>query len=50
MWAKDLKIGNQAINARFETAAAKSLFRGAWKSRRCLIPPSGFYDPALRLL
>ena len=44
MWAKDLKIGNQAINARIETAAAKPLFRGAWKSRRCLIPASGFYE------
>jgi putative SOS response-associated peptidase YedK len=44
MWAKDLKIGNQAINARIETAAAKPVFRGAWKSRRCLIPASGFYE------
>ena len=44
MWAKDIKIGNQAINARIETAAAKPLFRGAWKSRRCLIPASGFYE------
>jgi putative SOS response-associated peptidase YedK len=44
LWAKDIKIGNQAINARIETAAAKPLFRGAWKSRRCLIPASGFYE------
>jgi len=44
MWAKDLKIGNRAINARIETAATKPLFRGAWKSRRCLIPASGFYE------
>jgi len=44
MWAKDLKIGNQAINARIETAATKPLFRGARKSRRCLIPASGFYE------
>jgi len=44
LWAKDTKIGNQAINARIETAAAKPLFRGAWKSRRCLIPASGFYE------
>ena len=44
LWAKDTKIGNQAINARIETAATKPLFRGAWKSRRCLIPASGFYE------
>jgi putative SOS response-associated peptidase YedK len=40
MWAKDIKIGNQAINARIESAATKPLFRGAWTSRRCLIPAS----------
>jgi putative SOS response-associated peptidase YedK len=44
MWAKDVKIGNQAINARLESAAAKPMFRGAWKSRRCLIPASGYYE------
>ncbi len=44
LWANDLKIGNQAINARIETAAEKPLFRSAWKSCRCLIPASGFYE------
>jgi putative SOS response-associated peptidase YedK len=44
LWAKDLKIGNPAINARLETAAGKPVFRGAWKSRRCLVPASGFFE------
>ena len=44
MWAKDIKIGNHAINARVESADTKPLFRGAWKSRRCLIPASGYYE------
>jgi putative SOS response-associated peptidase YedK len=44
MWAKDVKIGNQAINARLDSAAAKPMFRSAWKSRRCLIPASGYFE------
>jgi len=44
MWAKDVKIGNQAINARLNSAAVKPMFRGAWKRRRCLIPASGYYE------
>jgi putative SOS response-associated peptidase YedK len=34
-WAKDVKIGNKAINARVETIAEKPMFRSAFKSRRC---------------
>jgi putative SOS response-associated peptidase YedK len=44
IWAKDIKIGNQAINARLESVATKPMFRSAWKSRRCLIPASGYYE------
>src|SRR5215813_15629611 len=44
MWAKDIKIGNQAINSRLDSAAAKPMFRSAWKSRRCLIPASGYFE------
>jgi putative SOS response-associated peptidase YedK len=44
VWADSLKIGNQAINARLDSVAATPMFRGAWKSRRCLIPASGYYQ------
>jgi putative SOS response-associated peptidase YedK len=44
LWAKDLKIGSQAINARLDSAASKPMFRSAWKSRRCLVPASGYYE------
>ena len=43
-WAKDEKIGARMINARSETAAEKPSFRSAIKSRRCLVPASGFYE------
>ena len=43
-WAKDASIGNRLINARAETIAEKPSFREAFKSRRCLIPATGFYE------
>jgi putative SOS response-associated peptidase YedK len=43
-WAKDLKIGSKAINARSETAATKPMFRRSFANRRCLIPADGFYE------
>jgi len=43
-WAKDLAIGNSLINARAETADSKPAFRAAFKSRRCIVPISGFYE------
>ncbi|NQW18299.1 MAG: SOS response-associated peptidase [Chloroflexi bacterium] len=43
-WANDIKIGNRMINARGETVAEKPAFRSSFKTKRCLIPASGFYE------
>ncbi len=43
-WAKDPSIGSKLINARCETLAKKPAFRKALKSRRCIVPISGFYE------
>jgi len=43
-WAKDEAIGNNLNNARGETVAEKPSFRSAFKSRRCIIPASGFFE------
>lgn len=43
-WSRDPTIGNRLINARAETAPSKAAFRSAFRSRRCLLPSSGFYE------
>ena len=43
-WAKDAAIGNRMINARAESLLEKPSFRNAFRSRRCIIPSSGFYE------
>ena len=43
-WSKDEKTGYKLINARAETIAEKPSFRDAFKSRRCLIPATGFFE------
>ncbi|MGF1546734.1 MAG: SOS response-associated peptidase [Thiotrichales bacterium] len=43
-WAKEDKTEFNLINARAETVAERPAFRTAFKSRRCLIPATGFYE------
>ncbi|MDR4507390.1 MAG: SOS response-associated peptidase [Candidatus Brocadiaceae bacterium] len=43
-WAKDPKIGYRMINARAETLTQKPSFKHILKTKRCLIPSSGFYE------
>lgn len=43
-WAKDPKIGYRTINARAEDIDIKPSFRKPFKSQRCLVPASGFYE------
>lgn len=43
-WADDIKVGTRAINARGESIAEKPTFREAFKTRRCLVPATGFFE------
>lgn len=43
-WAKDMSIGSKMINARSETVHEKPAFRQAIRSRRCIVPASGFFE------
>lgn len=43
-WAKDTKIGYQMINARAEGIEQKPAFRKPFRSQRCIIPATGFYE------
>jgi putative SOS response-associated peptidase YedK len=43
-WAKDASAASRMINARSETVKEKPAFREAFKTRRCAIPASGFYE------
>lgn len=43
-WAKSLNDGPLLINARGESISDKPAFRDACRTRRCLIPMSGFYE------
>ena len=41
---KSLKKAQRPFNARAETVATSSVFRGAWQRRRCLVPCDAFYE------
>jgi putative SOS response-associated peptidase YedK len=43
-WATDLSVGFKAFNARAETIAERPMFRSAYKSQRCIVPISEFYE------
>jgi putative SOS response-associated peptidase YedK len=43
-WAKDVKVGVTAFNARIESAAEKSHFSKALKKRRAVVPAAGYYE------
>lgn len=43
-WAKDEKMAARMINARSETVAEKPSFRKPFKSQRCLVPATGYYE------
>ncbi len=43
-WTKELQSKYPAFNARSETAHEKATFRDSFKSKRCLVPASGWYE------
>lgn len=43
-WAKESKLPYSTFNARIETVETKPVFRAPFKTRRCLIPASGWYE------
>lgn len=43
-WAKDLKGTPKPINAKAENLGTSPMWRGSFKSHRCLVPATGFYE------
>ncbi len=44
IWSKELKTKFPTFNARSETVTEKASFKNQVKSRRCIVPVSGFYE------
>jgi putative SOS response-associated peptidase YedK len=43
-WSKEPHTKFSTINARAETLTTSAVYRGPFKSRRCLVPASAFYE------
>jgi len=43
-WVKDIKATHRPINARAESLVEKPTFRSLLRTRRCLVPASGFFE------
>ena len=43
-WAKDPKAISTPFNARSEEAYAKPMFRGPFRTKRCLVPATAFFE------
>ena len=43
-WSKEIKATHRPINARADSLAEKPMFRELLKSKRCLVPASGFFE------
>lgn len=43
-WAKDVKVGARAFNARSEELEDKPMFRRALEKRRAVVPASGYFE------
>ncbi|PSL39669.1 putative SOS response-associated peptidase YedK [Labedella gwakjiensis] len=43
-WAKDPSMGARMFNARIESAAVRPAFRQSVRSRRALVPATGYYE------
>lgn len=43
-WTRDKNLKASTFNARVETLTQKPFFRDSFKTRRCIIPVTGFYE------